>query len=533
LRLKALSSLLLVLTLFVSSCSSPAWFQSVETARSVAAEVNPPLNADQLFTIKSTTQTIPGKDLIQMLASQFKYPGVAVEFVEDSKLTSDIAYKMVPTIEDQAYKIKILYSLQAKIDEDAAYELVRVMRQLMSVKFISQFSIFELYYNAKSEDFLTLQVMAKLRQAAITEPDGYTKDEDYILRSAERINEWKVINEKFDHEARIYNKSVKVQDSARRAVMDALDKVSDSEQFRTLVAKNDRKGAAKLLRAYLPWELMPPFEKMFWENHLAVMSDPLPLEDRIFIYRGINDDIVQVAQDSSIQLTREKAIKEQKIFLMSTMMTKNQGTWNRRLRSLTAMYEKFMGTDINNSSEFTKSSRITNMFVKHSLEPKGSPFLSYTPKFEVAQSFGRKKNTAYFIDPRSLYFNYASRYAGEVEFLLPIMSFPDDLAAVYDLDIHGEIDVEKFMKENAIKKLDEKLGVGQGAKTFERIQLNSTKFFAPVLGGKVGVTMPVKPDKKFIKFFKSILGIDTKKAAIIIDNKSNMPCLDLIQLFWK
>ncbi|MBC7430163.1 MAG: hypothetical protein H7336_16235 [Bacteriovorax sp.] len=533
--MKAMSSLLLVLALFATSCSSPTWFHVSGVDRHVAAEINPPLNADQLFTIKSTSQTQIGKNYVKDLVGQFSYKGVAVEFVEDLKLSNDIAYNIVPTVENQAYKIKIIHSVQAKVDEDAQKELVRVMNQLMTTKFTSQFSVFELYFNAKTEDFISLQVLAKVRAAAITAVDNYNADEEYITRSADRIKYWENINEKFKHEERIYNKQVKVQDEARRVVMDALDKAADDEQFRSLVAKNDRKGAAKLLRSYLPWEQMPPFEKMFWENHLAIMVDPLPYEDRILIYRGIDDDIVQVAQQSGKEMSREEAIKEQKIFLMSTMMTKNQGTWNRRLRSLTAMYEKFMGTDANNSSEYVKSTRITNMFVKHSREPKGSPFLSYTPKFSIASSFGSKRNTAYFIDPRMMYFNYASKFASEVEFLLPIMSFPDELAAVYDSTIFpiGQGQIESFMKEKAIKKLDEQLGAGKGTKAFERIELNSKKYFAPVMGGKVGAVAPPKPDGKFISFFKSLLGMNTKKVAEVIDEKSNMPCLDLIQMFWK
>lgn len=217
------------------------------------------------------------------------------------------------------------------------------------------------------------------------------------------------------------------------------------------------------------------------------------------------------------------------------MMTKNQGTWNRRLRSLTAMYEKFMGTNMEGSSEYTSATRITNMFKKHSMDPKGSPFLSYTPKFAVANQFGSLKNTAYFLDPRLLYFNMTSGYTHEIEFLLPVASFPDDLAAVYDADIHGRpINVEEFLNKKSIEKLDQLLGKGKGAAAFNRIQLNSKKFFAPVIGakGKVVSTAPAV-DGKLVGFFKDLLGVPTKKAAEIIDEKSDFACTDLIHLFWK
>lgn len=528
-----LMSALLTLTLFTSSCTS--YYQGPDTDRAIAAEVNPPLNGDQLFTIKSTSNIHKGQNYPKDLKSNLGYQGVDFEFIEDPKMASEDAYKVVPTIENQNYKIKVFHSVGAKFDQDASAELARFVDQFMERKMISQFSIFELYFNAKTNDFPTLQVVAKIREAALDSTALYSFNEgDFSNRLEEKKAYWKNINEKFNSEERVYNKKVKVEDTARRAVMDALDKASEDGQFRNLVAKNDRKGAAKLLRSYLPWEQMPPFEKLFWETHLSVMADPLPFEDRVLIFRGIDDDIVQVAQGAGLELSREEAIKEQKMFLMSTMMTKNQGTWNRRLRSLTAMYEKFMGTDNNNSSEFTRGARITTMFVKHSKEPKGSPFLSYTPKFSVANSFGKKRNTAYFIDPRIMYFNYASKYAGEIEFLLPVMSFPDELAAVWDQEIFPDAtDIEKFMKEKAIEKLDRELGTGKGAKAYERIELNSNKFFRPVMGGKVGAVQVVKPDSKFVAFFKNLFGMSTPKAAAVIDEKSDMPCLDLIQLFWK
>lgn len=469
--------------------------------------------------------------MIDQIPNIFGEGGVKLELIEDQKMASSEAYRIVPTVEDQAYKLKIFYSAQAKIDQDSFVELTTFLTRLKS-KFPSPYSLFELYYNAKAQDFLSLQVLAKIRKASFVKDNFYILPDDYYTRSQERLKYWENINEKFNSVERVYNKQVKKEETARRAVMDTLDKAVDSEQFRSLVARNDRKGAANLLRKYLPWEQMPPFEKLFWETHLDIMANPLPLEDRVLVYRGINDDIIQVAEEGGKLMSRTQALEEQKIFLMSTMMTKNQGTWNRRLRSLTAMYEKFMGTDLNGVSEFTKASRITTMFYNHSRDPKGSPFLSYTPKFGVARNFGSKRNTVYFVDPRMIYFNYASAFPGEVEFLLPIISFPDDLAAIWDRELHpnGSADVEKFLKENAIEKLNRELGGAKGTATYERILKNSEKFFSPVLAGKKGAV--VVPDAKFINLFKKLLGKPTAQVAKELTPESNMTCLDLIQLFW-
>jgi hypothetical protein len=541
---KLLLSTLLALSLFGASCST--YFQTnQEVMRELANDVTSPLNADQLFTIKATSQLVTDSsiDYIQKVTAGITLKGVKIQYIEDPLLSNDVAYKLLPTVENQEYVLKVVYSKAAKMDRGASEELYQIIL-FMQTKFMGSYSLFELYYNAKGNDFISLQVLAKIRLAALTPTTTpqYLIDNDYYTSSTDRLAYWKSIKEKFESEERVYNKKTKVKTEARKVVMDALDKAKESEQFRNLVAANNRKGAANLLRQYLPWEHMPPFEKLFWETHLTIMADPLPYEDRILIYRGINDDIIQVAQEGGIELSREEALKQQKIFLMSTMMTKNQGTWNRRLRSLTAMYEKFMGTDESGTSdEFTKAVRITNMFIKHSKEPKGSPFLSYTPKFSVAAGFGGKRNTVYFIDPRMVYFNYASKYSTEIEFLLPIATFPDDLGAVYDRTLHSEAKLgdEAFLKQQAIAKLERELGAGKGAQTYERIELNSKKYFAPVLNGAGGavkptvVAAPAKIDGKIISFFKSLFGIPTKKAAVILDENSDMNCLDLIQLFWK
>lgn len=221
---------------------------------------------------------------------------------------------------------------------------------------------------------------------------------------------------------------------------------------------------------------------------------------------------------------------------MSTMLTKNQGTWNRRLRSLTSMYDKYIGTDNSNkSSEFTQSARITNMFKKHSRDPKGSPFLSYTPDFNIANEFGSKKNTAYFIDPRLLYFNMTSSFETEKEVLLPLISFPDDLAAVYDNSVHGyNDDKELFLLDQSAKKLEQIYGKDQGRKILSKIRANTNKFFSTTMGGKVVLhNKQFHPDTKFVGMFQDLLEKDSIEASKVINGKDNLGCADIIQLFWK
>jgi hypothetical protein len=453
-----------------------------------------------------------------------------IRFIDDPLMPSDEAFRIIPSVDNQEFVLTIKRSLPAKFDTDANSELYRFLLLAGKEKFLNTYSLYELYFNASAGDFRSLQTVANLRKLAVQ--DTFQPIFPGAQTSKEQQSYWENIVSQFESQEKKYNKQVKVHNSERKVVMDALDKVSDDQQFRNLVAKNDRKGAAELLRSYLPWEEMPPFEKKFWETHLKVMVDPLPIEQRVLIYRGIDDDVIQKSQLAGKVLTEEEAIKEQQIFLMSTMMTKNQGTWNRRLRSLTSMYEKFIATDNSGKSDFVSTARISTMLYKHSREPKGSPFLSFSPDLIIAQKFGLSKLTAYFLDPRLIYFNNASGYMSEIEFLLPIASFPEDLAAVFSRNIHGDINSAVFVKSAAVEKLEKTLGPGKGQAAYEKIVKKSDEYFKPVMQ-KNGIVakMPLASDTDGL--LKKVIGKSSKETAQALNGNEKLYCMDLIQLFWK
>jgi hypothetical protein len=499
----------LILLLLVGSCSTffPAT-QFIE--REIANAEDAPMSVDELFSIRRGKNENDTVNYVQSIKSNAHYSSSNFVFIEDPNLPEDTVYKLDPTILDEKYTIRIFYSPAAIKDVDAAAELQKWITCITGTSLVSPHSTFELAYNARQGHIPSLHILAKIRSQ---------------LERPNPVDDWKEILEGFAKLERKENKSRKALETTRKAVMDLLDKAPEAEQFRVMVARNDRKGVVKVLRAYLPWEQMAPFEKKFWENHLSVMADPLPLEERIFIYRGIDDDMIQVAVDEGAELSKEEAIREQKIFLMSTMMTKNQGTWNRRLRSLTAMYDKFMGLDFQGSSELTPGYRITTLFTNHSRDPKGSPYLSFTPKFTVANNFGSKRNTMFLLDPRSSYFNYASKYTNEVEFLLPLVTFPDELGAVYDRTIHANVDSQTFLTETTQKRLIKELGKEKGEHAWAKIEANTNLFFKNV-SAKNGALQGGSD------FFKKNLGVEGSKLVKKIEPDTNKGCMDLVQLFW-
>jgi hypothetical protein len=533
--------MLLLLSVGLYSCSSYLLSSNKDSVntRNPAEETNFPVSADELFTFKATsnitTEDNVKKKLVENINGYF-LDGFKADFIVDPNLDSSIAFKLKPIIKNQKFALQVIHSPQGISDEGAANELIKFLKQLIypkddSSKVVSKYAIFEIFYNINNNDFSSLHTLAKLRAMS-------DKENPY----------WIEVLGKFSSAERPYNKKVKSLEATRKSRMDIMDKLPESKQFRSLVAKNDRNAVAELIRAYLPWEQMPPFERQFWNNYLNVMIAPLPIEERILIYRGVDDDIIQLAQDGDRILSKEEALKTQKNFLMSTILTKNQGSWNRRLRSLTSMYEKYIANNATDpkdnskaSSEFTKSSRISTMFFKHSQEPSGSPFLSYTPKIETAQKFGETRLTAYLIDPRMLHFNYASTFSGEVEFLLPLITFPDDLVALWQAnpneDSSRSFNLEaqkKIFDELAIEKLNREYGNMKGEEVLTKIKKNSEIFYSSVIDMKYASLQKVVDTEVPPNVFKATLGQPTHKVSQEITKKdSNIKCMDIIQMFWK
>lgn len=538
----------LLLCLLISSCSS--YHQRLPAGTDADEVVQTQDEVLDVFAFRTSDINHAGKDyrksILDFVKKNVLFKGtystgneIAVEFVEDSTLPKGVAYFPQFQVKDNNYKIIVLHSKDGITDPVASSELVNFFRTLRNQKyFMSHFAAFEMYYNAIEQDPLTSQNWAKIREvSANLESTSDFSDSKTTEALKVRGVEWAKEKEDYTERAELSLKQQRKQDKERRVVIDALDKATDDQQFKNLVAKNDRAGVADLLKKYLPWEQMAPFEKRYWETYLETIQKPLPMEKRILIYRGVQDDFIYSAYKNGKEIEKDLAKKEGNVFVMSTIMTKNQGTWNRRLRSLTAMNEKFIGTNAELQNEYTKSARIVTMFVNHSKNPQGSPFLSFTPKFNVAKNFGATKMSAYALDPRLVSFNFASEFQHEVEFLLPLMAFPDDVVAYYDQEIHPDmVNSEEQMKKLFKAKLVAVHGEQKAESIYQSVLVNSKEYFDSALNryeGKMTAAVVPKEPNFMVKFFNKIFAKKVVAPVAPVVPVKSAACMDIITNFWK
>ena len=139
------------------------------------------------------------------------------------------------------------------------------------------------------------------------------------------------------------------------------------KKLNDLIMANDRSGVRKMLEAYLPWMMMTETEKAAWKIWLEAIEHPSKTDVTV-AYRGLDY--------STDKLQRNE---KGEIGLMSTVLTQNQGSYTRRLRSLTT-------NRINNGQDKQNgnlATALTMQFGNHALDPKASSFLSFTNDLNV------------------------------------------------------------------------------------------------------------------------------------------------------
>ena len=186
--LSATLSFSILTATLTTSCSHQNIFVNESISRAVANEVVAPMSVQELFTFKASSNIKSGTDVIKLLKNETaEYKGIVFEMVEDVKMSNDEAFKLVPVIENQNYKIKIMYSKKAVNDLDAYQEVARFMKLMTQMKFTSTFSIFEVFFNASQNDFQSLQVLAKVRKAVYDQSMTINYNDDEVETQNSKI----------------------------------------------------------------------------------------------------------------------------------------------------------------------------------------------------------------------------------------------------------------------------------------------------------------------------------------------------------
>ncbi|EQC50858.1 hypothetical protein [Bacteriovorax sp. DB6_IX] len=380
---------------------------------------------------------------------------VRIKYVDD--LPENTAYVLDTKVDELGNHIIQIYgSKKATVDMTAQDEIMGILSKIVDKDlYPNPFGFFETSLNARAghkQAQLHLQnIHLDVIEDIQEEISGEPLDEK-VSQIQESISE-------LESAIKVAKKEAKAQEASRKDVMKVLDKAAADGQLKNLLQANDREGVASLLEKYIPREQMTPMEHKFWDFTLNKIRNPVALKDRVLMYRGTDGDRLYPMIKDGVELSKEEAVKQGKLGAMSTILTRNQGTWNRRLRSLQTMYGKeFSQNPQNPNSKFVETARLTTWMKQHADDPMGSPFLSFSSSYDVAYRFGKESLGAFLVDPEVIVFNQMTDYKSEMEFLHTLISFPDEMFSYYDSEFDGKLsgdsirakidaDLKKVLKE--------------------------------------------------------------------------------------
>lgn len=239
----------------------------------------------------------------------------------------------------------------------------------------------------------------------------------------------------------------------------ALDKMEAmQEKLDDLILKNDRKGVRQMLEAYLPWSVMEPVEANTWKIWLEAIEHP-DLSKTTIAFRGLKYD--------TDKIQRKQTANGEVYGFMSTVLTKNQGSYTRRLRSLSTNREKNGDIGFKSHGENIRSTKITDQMTAHARNPVASSFISFTYNPGVAQGFMGQNKTKEIkgetvsvpyggllvvkMDSRRMVPNIPSMFGNEIELLAPLIVFPDEVIKYKEGSFTKEYSYNDFIKEVSTK----------------------------------------------------------------------------------
>lgn len=257
-----------------------------------------------------------------------------------------------------------------------------------------------------------------------------------------------------DEAAQYIRKQQKALDKwkTETGTLDKLEAMQD--KLDDLILKNDRKGVRHLLEAYLPWPVMEPVEANTWKIWLEAIEHP-NREKSTIAFRGLKYD--------TDKIQRKQTAHGEIYGFMSTVLTKNQGSYTRRLRSLSTNRQNNGDSGFNTHGKKVMSVKITDQMVAHANDPRASSFISFTYDPAVARAFMGHDVTKIVkgksvsvpnggmlvvkMDSRRMIPNISSGFPNEAELLAPLVVFPDEVVAYKEGSFTKEYTFEMFVKD--------------------------------------------------------------------------------------
>ncbi|WP_220128752.1 hypothetical protein [Bdellovibrio sp. KM01] len=277
-----------------------------------------------------------------------------------------------------------------------------------------------------------------------------------------------------------------LKDRSESRILDTLE--AQELKLNDLVLKNDRAGVANMLEAYLPWSVMEPFEANVWKSWLQAIRSP-DLTNAVVAVRGVDYETDKVQR-----MTLPDG--SERLGFFSTVLTKNQGSYTRRLRSLTTNRQQADADDA------APTKLLTNQYWNHSGDPRASSFISFSldpqvvagfvgaPKFRKNKIEAGGGILAVRIDSRRLFPNMSSGLAGEVEYLAPLIIFPDEVVSYKEVVSYQD---SAAVIEAVVEEVKAKTGITlteqSGSMAEERFQKAGGEAFKRQLEPKSNILM--------------------------------------------
>lgn len=358
-------------------------------------------NGDFKGTVKMTSvSSLPGGDLAQIVPEFSKSKGLVVNL----KITAEGLNNPMVVLEEMAHLKQITDNYNAYFGNPLLW---------------AEMSKNAEFGSARSQTFLAKAEVDAMDMLTndLLEEFGLTDNQDamdYVKKrkahATKQVSELKKI-EKLEKKSR--NSMAKQWKTLQTQMQSANLKLDD------YIAQGNRKKVVEMINTFMPWEDMEPTEIAAWQKWLKAMAKPTTnKKNKVLLFRGLDGDLVK------------EGAGEGENFLMAKMLTKNQGNYTRRLRSLKTHRTKMVKKV--NVKVPTEVPSIASIMQAHSHEPNGSPFLS-AADFSTASAFSGSGNeysmAAIFIDKDRFMTNAISTY-GEQERMIPLIVFPDEIVVM-------------------------------------------------------------------------------------------------------